>query len=137
MCCSIPTMAKAKIGSTIKVVKPRVDRWRVLRGIARWIDAVAAEGGPGLVSITCFLQAHGSIADSMSKASKPRSCRAGRLRVRSRERDAVIDGENFLHFESGLAGLIRELVIEAEVVAERVLGFALGRGGMHLRRRAP
>ena len=47
---------------------------------------------------------------------------------------AVIDGEDFLHFDSGLGGWIRELVLGAEAVAETVLGSALGTGGPYARR---
>ena len=40
----------------------------------------------------------------------------------------AIDGETFLHFERSLGGLLREIVIEAEAVVERILEVALGDG---------
>jgi uncharacterized protein with NAD-binding domain and iron-sulfur cluster len=40
----------------------------------------------------------------------------------------VIDGETFLHFERSLAGLLREMAIEAEAAAEHILELALGGG---------
>ena len=40
----------------------------------------------------------------------------------------VIDGETFLHFDRGLGGWIRELAIDAEIIAERILDMALEAG---------
>jgi len=50
--------------------------------------------------------------------------------------DAVIDGEDFLHFERGLSGFVRELLIGAEALAEWTLAITLGSAGPSLRRRA-
>jgi hypothetical protein len=47
---------------------------------------------------------------------------------------AAIDGEDFLHFDRGLGGWIRELVLGTEAAAETVLGLALGAGGPYARR---
>jgi uncharacterized protein with NAD-binding domain and iron-sulfur cluster len=47
---------------------------------------------------------------------------------------AVIDGEDFLHFDRGIGGWIREMVLGAEAAAETLLGSALGTGGPYARR---
>ena len=47
---------------------------------------------------------------------------------------AAIDGEDFLHFDRGLGGWIREFLLGAGAAAETVLGLALGTGGPYARR---
>jgi uncharacterized protein with NAD-binding domain and iron-sulfur cluster len=47
---------------------------------------------------------------------------------------AIIDGEDFLHFDGGLGGWIEELVPGVEAAAKTVLGSALGTNGPYARR---
>jgi uncharacterized protein with NAD-binding domain and iron-sulfur cluster len=58
---------------------------------------------------------------------------AARAIIGARE---VIYGEDFLHFERGLSGWIRELALGAEAVAETIFGLASGTGGPYARRGA-
>ena len=99
-----------------------------LRRLARRVNAVAIEDGP--VRLQQLVSGGGVDRHGFNVECIEAVVMSGKQAARAiAGTEAVIDGENRLHFERGLSGFIRELAMGAEALAEWTLAITLGSAG--------